>query len=302
MNITAFKNVATQGVGRSLFLVKKASPQILTAAGIVGGITAAVMGAKATLELEPVVDKLNEGREQMAKNKLQVTSRGEKLYTEKQQRHDSAYIYTRFGLSIAKLYGPAAAVGSASIVCVLSAQSIMTNRNAALLAGFTAVDKAFQEYRKRVETEIGSDREREIRFDTTPERFDDTAKGTVSDVLRVDNPAKHSPYARFFDQTCSSWERRADYNKAFLSGQQEYFNQMLVARGHVFLNEVYDALGIDRTPAGSQVGWTLDGSGDGYIDFGIYNFRSEPARAFVNGLEDSILLDFNVEGPIWNKI
>jgi hypothetical protein len=64
------------------------------------------------------------------------------------------------------------------------------------------------------------------------------------------------------------------------------------------LNEVYDSLGLERSQAGQIVGWSLDGNGDGYVDFGIHDIADESNRAFVNGLEHTVFLDFNVDGPI----
>jgi len=90
----------------------------------------------------------------------------------------------------------------------------------------------------------------------------------------------------------------------FLKAQQNYFNNMLQARGHVFLNEVYDALGMERSSSGTVVGWVIrkDGQGDNFIDFGIFDGESERARAFVNGYERNIRLDFNVDGVIYDLI
>jgi hypothetical protein len=70
----------------------------------------------------------------------------------------------------------------------------------------------------------------------------------------------------------------------------------------VFLNEVYEQLGIPASRAGAVVGWTILPGGDGYIDFGIFDGENSSARMFVNGHEKSILLDFNVDGVIYNKI
>jgi hypothetical protein len=110
-------------------------------------------------------------------------------------------------------------------------------------------------------------------------------------------------YARFFDETCNDWKRNAEYNRAFLQCQQSYYNQMLQSRGHVFLNEVYDSLGIPRSQAGAAVGWILSKDGDNFVDFGIFDDLTNPhVRDFVNGHENSILLDFNVDGIIWDKI
>ena len=91
----------------------------------------------------------------------------------------------------------------------------------------------------------------------------------------------------------------------FLKRQQAYANDKLKANGYLFLNEVYDMLGIPKSKAGQVVGWIYDpenGTGDNYVDFGIYNVNREAARDFVNGYERTILLDFNVDGNIWEMM
>ena len=76
---------------------------------------------------------------------------------------------------------------------------------------------------------------------------------------------------------------------------------MLRRKGHLYLNEVYDMLGIPRTKAGQIVGWIYDEEhpvGDNYVDFGIYDSNKPRVRDFVNGYERTVLLDFNVDGNI----
>jgi hypothetical protein len=68
----------------------------------------------------------------------------------------------------------------------------------------------------------------------------------------------------------------------------------------VFLNEAYDALGIERTREGSVVGWVYPSeTGDNYISFGMHDMRN---ANFLDGTEPTILLDFNVDGIIYNLI
>ena len=93
----------------------------------------------------------------------------------------------------------------------------------------------------------------------------------------------------------------------FLKSEQNYANDRLKARGYLFLNEVYERLGIPPTKAGQIVGWVYDPNnpnhnGDNYVDFGLYNIHKEKTRDFVNGYEEVILLDFNVDGPILDRI
>ena len=89
----------------------------------------------------------------------------------------------------------------------------------------------------------------------------------------------------------------------FLRNQQQYANDKLRANGYLFLNEVYEMLGIQKTQAGQIVGWVYDDkneNGDNYVDFGMYDVNRSTCRDFVNGYERSILLDFNVDGSILN--
>ena len=61
-------------------------------------------------------------------------------------------------------------------------------------------------------------------------------------------------------------------------------------------------LGIPKTKAGQVVGWVYDPEhpvGDNYVDFGLFDLDRERVRRFVNGDERNILLDFNVDGNIW---
>lgn len=120
--------------------------------------------------------------------------------------------------------------------------------------------------------------------------------------LERKNVENTSIYARFFDESCAAWSKDAEYNLTFLKGQQAHANDILRARGYVFLNEVYDMLGMPRTKAGQAVGWIYDESnpyGDNYIDFDL---NDERCSTFVNGYERSVLLDFNVDGNIVDKV
>ena len=111
-----------------------------------------------------------------------------------------------------------------------------------------------------------------------------------------------SQYARFFDEGCTGWDKNPEYNLYFLKQQQTYANDLLKNRGHLFLNDVYDMIGIPRTKEGQIVGWVYKEDnpiGDNYVDFGIF---AEHNRKAVNGFEKSILLDFNVDGSIIEHI
>lgn len=292
------KQTMTRTAGKAGFLLKKYSPEILTGAGIVGGVTAAVMGAKATLKVEPIIDKLNEDLQKAkdVRDREDVEEYGKREYAQ-----DAAIVYTRSALSFAKLYGPAVSVGVISISCIIGAHGIMRKRHAAALAAYVAVEKSFSEYRSRVEAIVGEEKSKELRYGIDDVEVVDEETGektTKKDISTVG----HSQYARIFDEYNSNWNKNPEFNMMFLKSQQNYFNDLLLSRGHVFLNEVYEALGFPHSSAGSICGWVLGHRGDDFIDFGMFNVESDRARDFVNGYEASIVLDFNVDGLIWDLI
>lgn len=294
------KVLGTRAAGRGLLLSKNYSPEVLTTVGIVGIVGAAFLASRATLKLEPAVDKMQLGIETV--HEVSGSREVNKNYTTLDRNKDIAYVYMHGVYDIGKLYGPAITLGVGSIVCIVSANGIMRKRNLALMAAYKAVESSFSEYRKRVVEEYGPEKDADYRrgFRDVHE-VDEKGKALKKTVTKVD-PNGFSPYARFFDQFSTNWVKTPEYNLLFVRCQQNYANDLLHSRGHVFLNEVYDMLGIDRTQAGSVVGWVVTKDGENYVDFGIYDFNNERARAFVNGYEHSILLDFNVYGVIYDQI
>lgn len=121
----------------------------------------------------------------------------------------------------------------------------------------------------------------------------------------IDESVNVSQYARIFDDSCVGWTKVPEYNMCFLKEQQNYCNYLLKKKGHLFLNEVYDMLGIPRTVAGTKVGWVYDEDypiGDNFVDFGIFDTNDERNSDFINGYRNTAILDFNVDGDILNYI
>lgn len=280
---------------RQILLAKRSSPDVLFAAGVGGMITSTILACKATLSLS---DTLKE-----TQNNLEICKsiEDEKYKAAGESREkDIAFIYVQGVWKVVKLYGPSIVVGVLSIGCLTRSHRILSERNMALSAAYAAVDNAFKRYRGRVIEKYGEDEDRLLRYDHEEVRVINPETNRHKAVLRV-TPEAESMYARFFDQLSAEWSKEAEYNFVFLRAQQNYWNDMLRARGHVFLNEVYKSLGIDHSQAGAVVGWVVGDDGDNYIDFGV--FRNEGnTNDFVNGREGSILLDFNVDGVIYDKI
>lgn len=279
----------TRGFATVKFQTVKFSPEILTTVGVTGVITSGVLAARATLRLEDVLDN---GRRRLAEAMDLAADGHVPPSTVNTARLASA-------LDIVKLYGPSVSLGLASLVCIISAQGILKKRNAALAAAYTTLEGAYKSYRDRVKEEFGEEKERDIYLNLKDEVVKNKETGKDEKITTIGDPSKLGPYVRLFDETNPNWTKQADQNLFFLRAQQNYFNDLLRARGHIFLNEVFDGLGMEHTAAGAISGWRISDVGDNFVDFGIYTAEN---RHFVEGHERSIWLDFNVDGVIYNKI
>lgn len=288
----------TSVVGRQLLKTQKNSPTILFVGGVIGVVATTVMASRATMRLD---DTLKETREKSGQAKALVERNEPDLYSQEDYRKDLTILYSKTAVSVTKLYGPTIIVGVVSIAALTKSHRILTSRNAALTAAYAALEKGFAEYRRRVVQEYGEDIDRKLRFSKDLE-LPRQKDGEEKNVAQLRGPNDYSVYARFFDNTTRHFRHDAEYNLFYIRSQQFYANDLLRARGHIFLNEVYDMLGLDRSKAGQVVGWVISKDGDNYVDFGIFERHHEGTRAFVNGHEPVVLLDFNVDGVIYDKI
>lgn len=290
--------------------VKKHSPEMLVIGGVVGAVGAAVMACKATTKLSAVMEESKQNIEQIH-NYVDENGYSEK-YTEEDSKKDLTIVYAQSAMKVAKLYAPAVLVGTVSIAAILGGHNILRKRNIALAAAYTAVEKSFKEYRGRVVERFGKELDKELRFNIKAKEFEKTitkedgTEEVVKEVVNVADPSSlYSDYAKCFDEGCTGWDKDPEMNLMFLRRTQDYANDRLKSKGYVFLNDVYDMLGLPKTKAGQIVGWVYDEKhpvGDNYIDFGIYNLDIPKNRDFVNGYERSIWLDFNVDGNILDLI
>lgn len=311
MKKTEIMNTLNRKFGRTKLQLKKHSPEILAVAGVIGTVAGVVLACKATMKVNDIleetkdnVDKIHEVADK-AKNDPEID------YTEEDVKKDLTIVYVQTGVKIAKKYAPAVIVTGLSIGAMLTSNNILRKRNIALAAAYTAVDKSYKEYRGRVVERFGKELDRELKYGIKAQEIEETVvdeKGkekTVKKSVNVVDPNNISEYAKFYEDGCKGWEKDPEYNLTFLRNQQAYANDLLQAQGYLFLNEVYDMLGIPKTRAGQVVGWVYNEQnpvGDNFVDFGIYDLDKEANRDFVNGRERTILLDFNVDGPILDMI
>lgn len=312
-------NILTPKIHRGGLVLQKYSPELLLGAGLVGIAATIVMASKATLKAQSVLDELHNDLlviEQVANSPLETGGGAggrTSLYSKEDQNKDKAIAYAQTGLKFSKLYGPSVGVGVLSVAAILASHGIMRNRQVALVAAYNLLAKGFESYRDRVVEELGEEKDLLFKNGLTAEQYTEKEEGEDGKVTKVKktrlsiNPKQHSIYSRFYDRSNPQWRGDRALDKAFLISQQNYHNDVLMIRGHVFLNEVYEALGFPHTKEGAIVGWVLGSNpdrqiGDGYIDFGIFDISDSAGREFINGNNDSILLDFNVDGIIFDLL
>lgn len=305
-------NTVTRSFNKFGLQMKKHSPEILVGAGIVGVVASTVMACKATTKLDEVLEEPKEKIEKIHEFMEHPENVPEgKEYTEEDGKKDLTIVYTQTAVKVARLYAPAVVLGAVSIAAIVGGHTILRKRNVALAAAYATLDKGFKEYRGRVIERFGKELDRELRYNIKAKEVEevtvaeDGTEVVTTKTADVADPNMNSIYARFFDDGCTGWTKDPEYNLMFLRDQQRYANDLLKSRGHLFLNEVYDMLGIQRTKAGACVGWIYDEKnpiGDNFVDFGIYDLYKDKNRDFVNGYERTILLDFNVDGNILDLI
>lgn len=290
-------------MARTGLQIKKHSPIILTITGVVGLTAAGVMACVQTKKVDKVIERHHCKIEDIHDCKDEIIAEcGAPAY-----RATVTKEYLRTVLDFTKLYGIPIALAGVSITAILCGHNILSKRHAALSAAYNALNSAFSTYRERVRKDLGVDKEMEYYTGKKVVKKlneDDGSEQKVIDDLTGDTDANgYSPYARFFDESSDKWKKDPMYNKQWVLSVQNWANNLLKTRGHVFLNEVYDALGFKHTAAGAVVGWFLtnDGSTDNCIDFGLYKDADE-YRAFINERDYNILLDFNVDGVIYDML
>lgn len=291
------KESLTRSWGRTTLQAKRNSPHIFFAVGLAGVVTSAVLACRATLKLEKELDAIKTDLDSARENKeLVESSEGE--YSELDYKKDLTRTYAKSSLTVVRLYAPSFALGAISVACLSGSHVQLTRRNAALSSTLAAVSQAFNGYRDRVRAELGEQRELEIYHCLEDNELEIDGKKQIVKAVDPNNPYKTSPYAALFDEKSNYWQKSPEMNRVFLQLMQQQATNKLRAYGHIFLNDVYESIGLPKTRTGQIVGWVyMSDDGDNYVDFCMY----EAVDAKVP-YDRSIWLDFNVDGPILDSL
>lgn len=310
MNNTEVMNKVAGFASKALFQCKKHSPEILAAGGVVSVVASIVFACKGTTKVSTII---NDAKDDIADvHACLENPKFEGRYSVEDSKKDLTIIYAKTGVKLLKVYAPTVIFGVAGIGMLLTSNGILRNRCAATAAAYATLDRGFKDYRKRVVDRFGDEVDKELRYGLKSKEIEKTVvdeKGKekkVKETVKVIDPKfKTDAYTLIFDEYCNGWEKDPQYNQIFLRAQERYCNDLLRARGYLFLNEVYDSLGSQKTEEGNIVGWLYDPNDENlqnHVSFGIYNnaYRSD-VQDFLNGAERSVILELNPDGVILDK-
>ena len=309
---------ATNKLGRTGLVLRKASPEIMMG---VGGVLVIAGAVKACFDTHSKCDDiLNEYRENISRadDTLKLVEENKKSecpvqmqeYTLVDLKKDKRKFKLATGLKFVRTYALDAAMIGTGLALMAGGFKIEKGRfkGAAALAASTGAE--LYTLKKRIITQMGEEEGRNLIYGgqemdvRVKEKDEDGDEVVVTNPLNVTTDEKAeemSMYAVWFDEKAGGYQPSPTHNLAFLRMAQDHFTDLLNSRGHVFLNEVFDRLGLPRTNIGAVCGW-VKGAGDDFVDFGIYNTHRKDTAEFLDGYSPVVLLDFNCDGVIWDKI
>lgn len=281
----------------------KHAPEIALGCGIAAMVGGTVMACVTTWKKLPqrIAEKDDELYGMMPNVRFETPTAEEKTR-----------VYLQMAGKIALDYVPPALMVGGGVAMVVWSHNKLRSRLAAMGAAYATLEAMYAEYRSRVISDYGEDVDRKFRLGVHDEEltYVKTLKNgkekEVTEICEAVHPdgSGYSMYARYFDQFNSNMHvKDQEANFDFLRLQQNIANEKLNRKGYLFLNEVYSALGFKEIPEGQLVGW-VKGMGDGFVDFGLFEARNADARNYIdyNGKETCFVLDFNVDGVMWDLI
>jgi len=285
--------------------ISKHAPTILSITASAGVIATGYLAWKAGTRFEDVEGRDWDRRKECLKN-ADIIPDEDVPKIERKNR-------ILFILDTVRTVAPAAIVGAATITMIYFSNSISKKRLAAMGAAYATLQTAFDGYKRTMVEALGKESVEKILKPKIPnvgksaeeilssDNKSDSAN--VSDAV-VNSLKALSPYARIIaEESSTCWDPNEDYTSQNISAVQLWANRRLERKGHLFLNEVFDQLGLSRTREGAVVGWLKNGEGDNYVSFGDFDasIYRVPSDDYTR-VDSNFIVDFNVDGVIWDRI
>lgn len=289
----------------------KHSPELLLGTSIASGIGATVCGCIATKKMDAINAK--------HKDILDTFHRGTNDEDKETPEYKRAITkeYGRYWLDIAKAWAPCVGLTLASGTAALASFKIINGRLVVAETAFAGVTKAFEQYRDNVIEDQGEDKDLYYASNGALKKKQELiAKGKYKEkekkynngVQTIDLTKVDDVFHYYFNEDTVDFRRYSSspyYNMTLLCSTQEMFDSRLKDDGIVFLDDIYQYLGLDmRTllaerAQGRTYGWVLDCytedgmPNDQHVLFGIYEYNDTQHKLFRAGQINDVMLHFN---------
>ena len=224
------KKIHMKAIGNSIKVyMTKHSPEILTGIGIGGFLTTIGM----TMKIAP-----------RAKAEIEDAEYYADKYNEPIRTRDRVKIY-------AKNYWPVALSTGLSTACIVMGNRQQHKRNAALAAAYTISQETLKDYQSAITESLDEKKANEIR--------EKVSQKTSERIPANDQEIPYVPSGKslYFDR----WSGR--YFVSDRETLREICNNLsrqMLGDMYITLNDVYDAIDLDRIPFGNDIGWDVNKS------------------------------------------
>ena len=205
------------------------APMMLTALGVTGLVTTAVLTGQATFKAAEI----------LAKEKKEASeSTGYDEYALNDKRMVEL---------VWKLYIPAVGTGVISVVCIIAANRIHTRRAAALASAYSLSQRAFAEYKDKVIDKIGEKKEQEVRDEIAQDRVNKKAVTEVMIVGKGEVLCMDMHSGRYFMSDMETIRKAVND-----------INQQIIKSDYASLTDFYEQIGLPKTSESDEIGWSSD--------------------------------------------
>jgi hypothetical protein len=176
-----------------------------------------------------------------------------------------------------KLFVPAISTGALTIACIICANRIADKRAAAMVAAYSVLDRAFEEYKAKVVEKIGDRKEEAVR--------DELAQDRVRNNPPVDKEVVFTDRGNvlFLDEYSGRYFRSSVQE---IKSAEIAINHTLISDYSASLTDFYHTVGLRPTKVSDELGWN---SSDGRL------LEIKFSTAMTETDEPCIVLVFAVE-------
>lgn len=294
----------------------KHSPELLLGTSIASGIGATVCGCIATKKMEAINDRHKEALD-ILHNDYPGRDNGESSDENREYRRLVTREYGRYWFDIAKAWAPCVGLTLASGTAALASFRIINGRLVVAETAFAGVTKAFEQYRDNVIEDQGEEKDLYYASNGALKKKQELiAKGKYKEkekkydngVQMINLTKVDDIFHYYFNEDTVAFGRYSNapyYNMTVLCSSQEMFDNKLKSDGIVFLDDVYQYLGLDmktllaERAQGRTYGWVLDCytedgmPNDQHVLFGIYEYNDTQHKLFRAGQINDVMLHFN---------